>query len=67
MDEWCGVSLLGGDGLDMAFLAGECKLDRITFGGRSTSGDALLDSISTPASGLSCGKNCGGPMAAPPG
>ena len=43
-----GVSLLGGDGSDMAFLASECKTVRIT----SMSGDTLLDSISTV---VSCG------------
>ena len=51
------MSVLGGDGSDMAFLASECKSGRIMFGGRSTSGDALLNSIFTLVSGPSCGKN----------
>ena len=36
------MCLLGGDGSDIAFLAGECGSGRIMFGGRSISGDALL-------------------------
>ena len=67
MGEWCDVCLLGGDGSDMAFLAGECGSGRIMFGGRSISGDAPLDSISTLVSGPSCGKNSGGLMAGSPG
>ena len=37
------------------------------FRGRSTSGDALLDSISILVSGPSCGKNSGSPTAGSPG
>ena len=47
----------------MAFLAGECRSDRIMFRGRSMSGDAPLDSISTLVSGPSCCENSGGPTA----
>ena len=50
----------------MAFLAGECGSGRITFGGRSMSGDTPLDSISTLVSGPYCGKNFCNPTAASP-
>ena len=67
LSDWVHVCLLGGDGSDMAFLAGDCESGRIMFGGRSISGDAPLDSISTLVSGPSCGKNSGGPTADSPG
>ena len=61
------MSLLGGDRSDMAFLVCECRSGRITFRGRSTSGDAQLDFISTLVSGPSCNKNSGDLMASSPG